>query len=294
MREDIDNQIELMLSILIPTHDFTCYRLVYDLHTQAERLGMPYEIIVAEDGSRSQVNIIANHKICELSNCQHILRKENVGRSAIRNFLMSKAKGDVLLFMDADGKVVRQDFLARYLEAGQTHDVVCGGIKTPDVWHNPESMLRWKYEKAYEQKHGYVSHQFRSFCFLISRRVSEKVRFDERYHHYGYEDVQYGKDLEAAGFQVFAIDNPLENTDIEPNDIFLQKTEMALRTAHKFQKDIGDSVIISSTYQKYIAFAWAIRLFFRLFRPLMRRNLLSPNPSLFWFSVYKLGYYSTL
>ncbi|MCH5175858.1 MAG: glycosyltransferase family 2 protein [Prevotellaceae bacterium] len=283
-----------MLSILIPTHDYTCYKLVYDLHEQAEALGVPYEIIVAEDGSRSQVNIIANHKICELSNCQHIQRKENVGRSAIRNFLMSKAKGDVLLFMDADGKVVRHDFLARYWEAGKEHDVVCGGIKTPDVWHNPESMLRWKYEKAYEQKHGRISTQFRSFCFLISKRVSEQVRFDERYQNYGYEDVQYGKDIEAAGFKVFAIDNPLENKDIETNDVFLRKTEEALRTAHRFRKEIGDNVIVSSTYQKYRAVGWAIRLLFNMFRKPMQRNLLSANPSLAVFSLYKLGYYSTL
>ena len=282
------------LSILIPTHDYTCYKLVYDLHAQAEALGMPYEIIVAEDGSKSQVNIIANHKICELSNCQHILRKENVGRSAIRNFLTTKAKGDMLLFMDADGKVVRDDFLAKYLEAGKTHDVVCGGIKTPDVWHNPESMLRWKYEKAYERKHGCISTQFRSFCFLIGRRVSDAVRFDERYQEYGYEDVKYGKDLEAAGFEVFAIDNPLENTDIETNDVFLKKTEAALRTAHKFQEDIGDSVVVSRTYNKYKALGWAMRLFFFLFKKPLRRNLLSSAPSLFWFSVYKLGYYSTL
>ena len=283
-----------MLSILIPTHDFTCYKLVYDLHEQAEALGVPYEIIVVEDGSRSQVNIIANHKICELSNCQHIQRKKNVGRSAIRNLLMAKAKGNALLFMDADGKVVRHDFLARYWEAAKTHDVVCGGIKTPDVWHNPESMLRWKYEKAYEQKYGNISPQFRSFCFLITRRVAEKVAFDERYQHYGYEDVQYGKDLDAAGFKVFPIDNPLENTDIETNDIFLKKTEEALRTAHKFRKDIGDSIIVSHIYNKYSTFGWAMRLFFRLFKKPIRHNLLSENPSLFWFSVYKLGYYSTL
>ena len=283
-----------MLSILIPTYDCTCYKLVYDLHEQAEALGIPYEIIVAEDGSRSPVNMIANHKICELSHCQHIQRKENVGRAVIRNFLIGTAKGDVLLMMDADGKVVREDFLAKYWEAGKAHDVVCGGIKTPDVWYNPERMLRWKYEKAYERKHGCISEQFRSFCFLITRRVSEKVKFDERYQTYGYEDVQYGQDLEAAGFKVHCIDNPLENTDIETNEVFLKKTEEALRTAHQFQKEIGDSVIVSSTYHRYQAFGWAMRLLFHLFKKPMRRNLLSANPSLFLFSLYKLGYYSTL
>ena len=283
-----------MLSILIPTYDYTCYTLVYDLHQQAEALGVPYEIIVAEDGSRSQVDIIANHKVNELSHCLHIQRHENVGRAAIRNFLMSKAQGDMLLFMDADGKVVSDDFLAQYWEAGKAHDVVCGGIKTPDVWHNPHSMLRWKYEKAYEEKHGHISTQFRSFCFLISKRVSQQVQFDERYQDYGYEDVQYGKDLKAAGYEPFGIDNPLENTDIETNDVFLQKTEAALRTAHKFQKEIGDSLTITQTFQKVKAFRWAIRLAFRLCRKPMRRNLLSANPSLTVFSLYKLGYYSAL
>ena len=283
-----------MLSILIPTYDYTCYKLVFDLHKQAEALSIPYEIIVAEDGSRSQVCIIANHKICELPNCRHIIRKENVGRAAIRNFLITEAKGDVLLFMDADGKVVRNDFIARYWEAGKTHDVVCGGIKTPDVWRDPTRMLRWKYEKAYEQRHGYISTQFRSFCFLISRRVSENVKFDERYQEYGYEDVQYGKDLAAAGFNVFAIDNPLENTDIETNKVFLKKTEAALRTASKFQEDIGDLVVVTATYQKYKIFGWAMRIFFSLFRNSMQRNLFSANPSLMVFRLYKLCYFSYL
>ena len=283
-----------MLSILIPTHDYTCYQLVADLHQQAERLGMPYEIIVVEDGSRSQVNIIANHKIEELNHCRHILRKENVGRSAIRNFLMDEAQGDLLLLMDADGRVVRDDFLAKYVEAGQAHEVVCGGIKTPDLCHDPHKKLRWKYEKAYEAKYGYVSEQFRSFCFLITRRVADKVRFDERYRHYGYEDVQYGHDLKAAGFEVCVIDNPLENKDIETNDLFLRKTEEALRSAHQFRGEIGEHIALTRTYHHYQALGGLLRLFFHLFGSAMRKNLLSRNPSLLCFSVYKLTYYATL
>lgn len=283
-----------MLSILIPTHDYTCYPLVAALHEQAEQLGVPYEIIVAEDGSRSQVDVIANHKMEELSHCRHLVRKENVGRAAIRNVLIDTSVGEWLLMMDADGKVVREDFLAKYWTAKEGHDVVCGGIKTPDVCHDPERMLRWKYEKAYEKKHGYISQQFRSFCFLMARRVADKVRFDERYRHYGYEDVQFGKDLEEAGFRVHGIDNPLENKDIETNAVFLQKTEEAIRAAHQFRNDLGGRVTVACMYDQYRPCGWAIRLFFRLFRKPIRQNLLSPHPSLFWFSMYKLGYYATL
>ena len=40
-----------MLSILIPTYQYDCSRLVNDLHLQAQQLGVPYEIIVADDAS---------------------------------------------------------------------------------------------------------------------------------------------------------------------------------------------------------------------------------------------------
>lgn len=283
-----------MLSILIPTYDYTCYKLVYDLHEQAEGLGIPYEIIVAEDGSHSPVNIIANHKIIDLTNCRHIQRKENVGRSAIRNVLIREAKGDMLLFMDSDGKVVRDDFLKKYVEAAKEHDVVCGGMKTPDVNYDPNKMLRWKYEKQYEKKHGYVSKEFRSFCFLVTRKVVERVKFDERYSQYGYEDVQFGLDLKANGFEVYPIDNPLENADIEINKDFIKKTETAMRSAYKFKSEIGDNVVVANTYEKVKHLAWLIKLFFIMFKKPITNNLMSKNPSLFLFNVYKLGYYSTL
>ena len=283
-----------MLSILIPTHNYTCYQLVSDLHEQAEELGIPYEIIVAEDGSQAQVDIIANHKIEELSHCRHLLRKENVGRAAIRNLLIDEAHGTMLLMMDADGKVIRKDFLKKYWEAGLTHDVVCGGIKTLDVCNDPTRTLRWSYEKDYEKKHGYISNQFRSFCFLITRKVADTVRFDERFRYYGYEDVQYGKDLSTAGFDVYGIDNPLENKEIETNAVFLKKTEEAIRTAHRFSKELEENVSLIRTYQKYQRLGWAFHLFFTLFHKPIRHNLLSKKPSLFWFSVYKLCYYSTL
>ena len=283
-----------MLSILIPTHDYTCYPLAATLHQQAEALGIPYEIIVAEDGSRSQVDIIANHKIEELTHCYHLIRKENVGRATIRNVLMEAAKGDLLLFMDADGKVVRDDFVKQYWEAGQTHHVVCGGILTPDACPDPTRTLRWKYEKAYEQKHGYVSQQFRSFCFLISREAAQRVPFDERYHQYGFEDVQFGQDLKKAGYTITVINNPLENQDFETNTVFLRKTEEALRTAHRFRQDIGGHIALTRIYEKYQAWGWGFRTFHHIFGALIRRNLLSKHPSLFLFSLYKLGYYATL
>ncbi len=76
-----------MISVLIPTYNYTCYKLVKDLHEQLERSEVKYEIVVAEDGSRDQVAIIANHKIGELSNCRHVA-------SGVYNVLIAMAEGE--------------------------------------------------------------------------------------------------------------------------------------------------------------------------------------------------------
>lgn len=281
-----------MLSILIPTYDYTCYKLVYDLHDQAERLGIDYEIVVAEDGSRSQVNIIANHKITELSNCRHIIRRQNAGRAAIRNFLIDESHGELIMLCDSDGKVIAPDFLERYVYAARQHDVVCGGIKVPDVCHDPHRQLRWRYEHEYERSHGYVSTEFRSFCFMLTRQVATDVRFDERFVEYGYEDVLFGKHLSDRGFEIFTIDNPMLNQDIETSDVFLSKTECALRTAHRFRTELSDRVSILVVLRRFRMFIPLLALLFLILGPLMRRNLLSANPSLRAFSLYKLCYLS--
>ena len=57
----------MMLSVLIPTYERTCYKLVEDLHGQLEESGAEYEIIVLEDGGRDQVSHIANLKINDLT-----------------------------------------------------------------------------------------------------------------------------------------------------------------------------------------------------------------------------------
>lgn len=107
----------MTLSILIPTYDFVCYPLVLSLHGQAEALGIDYEILVAEDGSKQQDRVVANLKINELPHCRHLRRTENAGRAAIRNLLADEAQGEWLLFLDSDAKVEKADFLAAYLAA---------------------------------------------------------------------------------------------------------------------------------------------------------------------------------
>lgn len=286
-----------MISVLIPTYNYKCYQLVADVQSQFEATGEDYEIIVAEDGGKDQVVAISNHRINELPHCRYIRREKNVGRAAIRNYLAKEAVGEWLMFMDSDGVVIREDFVLKYIEAAkQGHDLVCGGISHPDKCPSKEQSLRWKYEKTYELRHGNVSKTFRSFSFMIKKSVFDKARFCEEYRWYGLEDVQFGKTLKEQGYNVFCINNPLGNRDIESNDIFLKKTEEAMRTLNAFSERLNKDVGLLRFVEKLdrMHMAWVIQCVFIIFKPLLRKNLLGESPNLRMFTFYKLGYYLSL
>lgn len=291
-----------MLSILIPTHDHTCYKLVSDLHAQAERLGVPYEILVCEDGSKDRVSVIANHKMTELSNCRHIINKDNRGQATVRNQLAQAAVYEWVLFIDSDAAVENDDFLSTYMRSIGTEDVLVGGLY--HVSHNDDPMktLRFKYEKeadktraaCYRQLNPYD--KFTAFNVMMRRSVFLCIQFDKNCCQYGYEDALFGMELKRRGIQILHIDNPLLHTGIDDNTAFLRKTETALQTLLSLHGRLQGGSRVESLYERFrrLRLAWLLRLCYASFGGVMRSNLLSANPSLAVFSLYKLCYYASL
>jgi glycosyltransferase involved in cell wall biosynthesis len=291
-----------MLSILIPTHDYTCYQLVADLHEQAEELGIPYEILVAEDGSRSQVNIIANHKITELSHCRHIVNKENLGPANIRNLLAREATYGWILFIDSDAKVEKKDFLSTYYQHIGKADVVVGGLLHQQENHDPHRSLRFKYEKQADVHRSAAERslkpydKFTTFNFMMRRSTFLCILFDKNCRSYGYEDTLFGVELKKRGISILHIDNPLIHMGLDTNERFIEKSEQALRTLKVLNGRMEQHSYVGRAYQRLCKYhlGGATRAFHLLFGGLIKRNLLSKHPSLFFFSLYKLGYYATL
>ena len=79
------------ISILIPTYNHACVELVHAIQQQASLLPISYEIIVADDGSTLASTIQGNRAINEYTNSRYIECPENVGRAAIRNYLLTSA-----------------------------------------------------------------------------------------------------------------------------------------------------------------------------------------------------------
>lgn len=286
------------ISVLIPTYNQPCLELVSQLQAQLEQAAVPYEIIVADDGSTDERTVEANLGIATLVHCQYIVRKENAGRAAIRNFLAQVAQYDLLLFIDSDMSLVDDQYIRRYL-AADCDTVVDGGVRIvgdEDEWRGN---LRYLYEKAEEPHHTAPERQrtpyqhLHTANLLIRRELMLKYPFDERFRHYGYEDVLLGKTLRRHRVTIRHIDNPLGFSTFETNADFVAKTEEGLRTLYEFREDLrGYSRLLTLVSGIHIPLVKSmIRWMHRMAGPAVRCNLCSTHPRLFLFKLYKLGYY---
>lgn len=287
------------LSILIPVYNGDCRQQVSELARQAQAVeGLDYEIIVADDGSTDAASVERCREVEQLAHCRFIARQENVGRAAIRNFLAREAKSQWLLFMDCDMAIPNDGFLRRYLE-DDFAQIAYGGYQ---IGNGENSNLRYLYEKKNLPQHSVEQRRKRPFMhfhtcnFVVQREVILAHPFDERFRHYGYEDVLWGKQLRRAGIKIDHLDNPAGFFTFEDNAHFVAKTEEGLRTLYKFRNDLrGYSQLITFVENIHLPpVRWAICLWHKLLGPLERRNLCGKRPNLKVFALYKLGYYLSL
>ena len=286
------------ISVLIPTYNHVCVALVKGLAQQLEAVGGDYEIIVADDGSTDAATVAENQVINTLPHCRYIVREENVGRAAIRNFLVREARYTYVLFIDSDMTLISDDFIRRYLDS-DCDTVIDGGVA---IGGDPDTLkgnLRYCYEKAEEARHTAPERQkspyqhLHTANLLVRRDLMIEHPFDERFRHYGYEDVLLGKSFREQRIPIAHIDNPLGFCTFETNADFVAKTEEGLRTLGQFRDDLrGYSRLLTLISNIHIpAVLTVIRLWHRLFGRLERRNLCGNRPSITVFKLYRLGYF---
>ncbi len=106
----------MKISILIPVNDFDIVALVHSMSNGMEKVREFCEIIIGDDGSsedyRKKYLSLADDKV------KVIVSEKNIGRAAIRNRLILEAKGDYLLFIDADAMIpgTAETFLQKWLD----------------------------------------------------------------------------------------------------------------------------------------------------------------------------------
>jgi len=289
-----------MISICIPVFNYEVLPLVESL-LKLENAS-DFEIIIGDDASDEKYKKL-NDALHSLSKVSYYERESNMGRSAIRNFLASKATRDYLLFIDADSALVNEQFIQLYIEELKSSKVICGGTIYDKEPSNVNLMLRYVYGinrevRAIEERMRFPYRSFSAQNFCIEKSLFQAQPFDEEIKYYGHEDTLLGLSLKKRGVKIKHIENPLIHTGLEPALIFISKTntglENLIRLIHRRPdlKAMSDEVRVLRYYYKVesLKLRGVLAFFYRSFKRQFLKNLCSSSPSLFYFDIYKLGY----
>lgn len=293
-----------MISVLIPTYNYDVTTLVRDINKQAIGASIDYEILVYDDGSKSSINE-QNTLINLIENCSFKELEKNIGRSAIRNKLANDAKYDFLLFLDADVKILNEDFLSNYLNViNEETQIIYGGICYQKETPNYSELLRWIYGNKREAislqqrlKKPYLS--FLTLNFIIKKTVFSELRFNEDIPNSRNEDLIFAIGAREKKIKVQHIDNVVQHLGIESSERFLEKTYETVQSfvfiTSKGYLDPNDAALTRISYRfESLKLSFLYRFFYNMTKPVLKKNLLSKKPSLFIFDLYRLGYFLEL
>jgi glycosyltransferase involved in cell wall biosynthesis len=297
----------MMISLLIPVFDYDIVAIVHSMKSALGKVPEFCEILIGDDGSSAEYR--EKYRSLEDDGVKLVISEKNIGRAAIRNRLALEAKGDFLLFIDADAMLpgTAEAYMLKWLPMMKVYRVLCGGT----LYHesppgDPDKLLRWKYGKRKEQlkaaernKHPHVS--FSTFNVLIDKSVFSKIRFNEELKQYGHEDTLMGYQLKKAGIDILHIDNGLMHEGLESNKDFLSKTKLGIENLSKLYDNVTDKKAFSETVR--ILRIYNRLRFFRLtrilagifirYRDRMEIRLDSSNTSLRLFGFYKTCMFCT-
>lgn len=286
----------MKLSILIPTFNQDCTQLVHDL---LEQLPQDAEIIVADDGSTAIPIRDNNASITQLPQCRYWQAKMNLGRAKIRNLLAEMAQGEWILFIDSDAQVKSKDYIASYLNQTDGNQVICGGTGNYETCPSQDKALRYKYEIHAEQKRTLERRrkkpyaQFATFNFMIRRELFMQIQFCNDICDYGHEDTLFGLELKDRKIPILHIDNKLIHTGLESTPAYLRKIKTSLFTLSRLDEKVQQRITISAIalFIKKCHLQGFVTWLYTKTQHRIKNNLLSSNPSLLLFKLYKLGFY---
>ena len=288
-----------MLSILIPTYNYSVFPLVLELKYQADLLTIPYEIIVLDDASTFFLE--ENSKIKELKNCLYIRNEINTGRTGTRNFLAQKAQFKILLFLDADVFPENKEFLSTYSKEFDNieNKALFGGYKYVSEVPEESKSLRYYYGKSREEKEASIRNKNPyGFVFsgnmLLTKNIFLANNYQKNNSLYGL-DIFFSLKLYSNIINVAHIDNAIFHMGLEENEVFFNKSLESVKSRKHLLSDNKQGAEINSLLRYYQILKKFRLLFFAatLFKfseRYLRKHIVAKKPNLFYFDLYRLGY----
>jgi len=294
-----------MISILIPTYNYNVYPLVHEMHKQASKSGIDFEILVYDDASTQDFDL--KKLFNKLDGVSYKYFSKNLGRVPMLQQLINDAKYEMLLTMDADVFPKDRFYFRKLIDEIDKvdADLYYGGTSVPEQAPDKDKILRWKFGKerespslSYRKVHPYntivcQSTVVKKEVFLL---FLDKLLLAKDY--YGL-DIYYSYLLKKASKKVHHYNNMVTHLGFDSNKDFIEKSKIAINTYHYLYSnrlvDQKHIKLINFT-EKYapLGLCLALKPIKLLFTKFIEKNLQSTNPSLFLLDIYKLIYYCSI
>ncbi|NBC56927.1 MAG: glycosyltransferase [Bacteroidetes bacterium] len=286
-----------MLSILIPCYDYPTYDLVNVLFNQCKDLNIVFEILVSEDGGKTYLD--DNKKIDNLDNCQYLINQTNLGRAGNINRLLKVSKYHLKLIVDCDVWPKTSQFISYYLnQSSKLETAICfGGIAYNKL--NKTKNLRYNYGIKRESRPATYRQKNPIKSLLTSNILLKNCfeRFDERINTYGYEDLVFAQNIYEKNIDIIHTDNPVYHNNLETNEVYLSKTQNALKTLISLEQNKIIKPNLTNISKIYHAFSrlylnGILNLSYNIMASILHKHLLVYGRPIWLFDIYKLLFFS--
>lgn len=219
------------LSVLTPFYK-------YDPSALIARLGVApadVEIIMLDDGGNSAE--LAANTIAALEQTaapwRLIIKAKNGGRAAARNRLLEEARGEYVLFLDADMLPDSTRFLAAWLGVIQTQrpEVAFGGLSLTQAELSAETALHHDLFGSSDcapahQRQRKAAQTVASANLLVRRELLQQIPFDNSFVGWGFEDTDWALTA-ARQTPILHVDNPATHAGLDDIDTLMRKSAEA-------------------------------------------------------------------
>jgi glycosyltransferase involved in cell wall biosynthesis len=267
------------LSVLIPFFGDDPCALISALDEQSPAGRV--EIILFDDGCRdASVGARVGLTLRAATNPGRLIRSpENLGRARGRNRLAAHARGEYLLFLDADMAPDSASFLRAWLNliAAEAPAVAFGGFSLAQAPDSAELALHRRMALASdcaavaERQRAPEKHVFTS-NLLVRRDVFAAQGFDESFEGWGWEDVEWAMRV-ARDHSILHVDNTATHLGLDRPEAMVAKYE---QSAGNFARVARRHRGLVERYPSYRAARLLKRLPFRAtWRPMLKRFALA-------------------
>ncbi|MBC7768558.1 MAG: glycosyltransferase family 2 protein [Phycisphaerales bacterium] len=219
------------LSVVTPFHRYDPSPLLAAMGRAAEGV----EFVLLDDGSASATLLARVMESAAMLGApvRIVVWERNCGRAAGRNRLITEARGDYVLFLDADMIPDAPDFLARWLKliANERPLAAFGGLSLRQAEATTETALHYNLFGASDCRNARAraasSAQFTASANLLVRRdflISHP--FDASFVGWGFEDIDWA--LRAARHtDILHIDNSATHAGLDDIETLMRKSAEA-------------------------------------------------------------------